>query len=214
VLFSHWLVPDRVVTIPELYIILTYLLRSSTIKPREHTTFQCHSKLIANSFYRRGELARRLAIFYAAQSIASAFGGLLAFGVFQIKGGALDDWRYLFLIEGLATVCFSCFAFWYLPYSAAKCSFLNEEEKALAFLRMQVDSSSVVDEKFNLRDAIKIFKHPTSWIILGTFPKFLPLSHPSTSSFPPPHTRKPLLTAQASKSASVSPSNLSLSSSP
>lgn len=43
------------------------------------------------SFYRRGELARRLALFYAAQSIASAFSSLLAFGVFQIKTGSLAD---------------------------------------------------------------------------------------------------------------------------
>ena len=56
--------------------------------------------LIRSSFYRRGELARRLALFYAAQSIASAFSGLLAFGVFQIKTGSLADWRYLFIIEG------------------------------------------------------------------------------------------------------------------
>lgn len=49
------------------------------------------------TFYRRGELARRLAIFYAASSIASAFGGLLAFGVFQIEGGSIANWRYLFV---------------------------------------------------------------------------------------------------------------------
>lgn len=52
------------------------------------------------TFYRRGELARRLAIFYAASSIASAFGGLLSYGVFQINSGGLADWRYLFVIEG------------------------------------------------------------------------------------------------------------------
>ena len=119
------------------------------------------------TFYRRGELARRLALFYAAQSIASAFGGLLAFGVFQIKTGHLADWRYLFVIEGCCTILFSCFAFWYLPYNAARAKFLTEDEKKLAFFRMQVDSSSVVDEKFVLKDALKIFKHPTSWIILG-----------------------------------------------
>jgi MFS family permease len=119
------------------------------------------------TFYRRGELARRLALFYAAQSIASAFGGLLAFGVFHIHTGSLANWRYLFLIEGCCTVLFSCFAFWYLPYSAARASFLTEDEKKLAFYRMQVDSSSVVNEPFVLKEALKIFKHPTSWIILG-----------------------------------------------
>ncbi|KAK4931866.1 hypothetical protein LTR66_016010 [Elasticomyces elasticus] len=119
------------------------------------------------SFYRRGELARRLAIFYAASSIASAFGGLLAFGVFQIKTGRLEDWRYLFLIEGCSTVFVSAFAFWYLPKSAAEANFLTADEKRLAFYRMQVDSSSKVQEKFVFRDAIKILKHPTSWMILA-----------------------------------------------
>lgn len=32
---------------------------------------------------------------------------------------------------------------------------------------MQQDSSSVVDEKFNLKESLKIFKHWTSWAILG-----------------------------------------------
>jgi len=121
------------------------------------------------TFYRRGELARRLALFYAAQSIASAFGGLLAYGVFQIPDGPgkLANWRYLFVIEGSCSMAFAFFAFWYLPHSAAKARFLNEDEKRLAFYRMQLDSSAVVDVKFDLRDALTILKHPTSWIILG-----------------------------------------------
>ncbi|THC94331.1 hypothetical protein EYZ11_006207 [Aspergillus tanneri] len=119
------------------------------------------------TFYRRGEMARRLAIFYAAQSIASAFSGLLAFGVFRIKSGSLTPWRYLFLIEGAGTIVFAIFAIWYLPRSASEASFLTPSEKALAYERMQLDSSSVVNEKLNIREAFTIFKHPTSWMILG-----------------------------------------------
>ncbi|KAK3331513.1 MFS transporter [Apodospora peruviana] len=118
-------------------------------------------------FYRRGELARRLAIFYAAQSIASAFGGLLSFGVFQIKGGALEPWRYLFIIEGGCTILFSFFAFWYLPKSAAEAHFLSADQKKIAFQRIQLDSSSVVNEKLNIRESLTILKEPTSWIILA-----------------------------------------------
>lgn len=55
------------------------------------------------TFYRRGELARRLALFYAASNIANAFSGLLAFGVFHIHSH-IEGWRYLFIIEGAATV--------------------------------------------------------------------------------------------------------------
>ena len=119
------------------------------------------------TFYRRGELARRLAIFYAASNIANAFSGLLAFGVFRIHSGSLANWRYLFVIEGSLSILFSIFALWYLPFNASQAKFLNEKEKQLAFYRIQVDSSSIVNEELSIRDALKIFKHPTSWIILG-----------------------------------------------
>jgi len=119
------------------------------------------------TFYRRGELARRLAIFYAASNIANAFSGLLSVGVFQITNTSLTPWRYLFLIEGLLTVFFSFFVFFYLPQSAATAKFLNEEEKKLAFHRIQVDSSSTVNEKFNLRDSLKIFQQPSAYAFLA-----------------------------------------------
>ncbi|KAL8874032.1 MAG: hypothetical protein Q9174_000572 [Haloplaca sp. 1 TL-2023] len=79
----------------------------------------------------------------------------------------MADWRYLFLIEGCCTILFSCFAFFYLPHSAATAKFLSPGEKHLAYYRMQIDSSSVVNEKFNLRESFKIFKEWTSWLILA-----------------------------------------------
>jgi hypothetical protein len=119
------------------------------------------------TFYRRGELARRLAIFYAASNIANAFSGLLAFGVFRIKNTHLYSWRYLFLIEGSCTFLFSIFAFFYLPANAASARFLNESEKQLAFHRIQTDSSSTVNEKFDLKDSLKIFRQPTTYAFLA-----------------------------------------------
>jgi MFS family permease len=119
------------------------------------------------TFYRRAELARRLALFYAASNIANAFSGLIAFGVFQIENTPMPQWRYLFIIEGAVTVSFSFFAFWYLPRSASEAKFLSPDEKALAFHRIQVDSSAVVNEKFNLRDALGIFRHPSTYCFLA-----------------------------------------------
>jgi MFS family permease len=118
------------------------------------------------TFYRRGELARRLALFYAASNIANAFSGLLAFGVFHINSN-LESWRYLFIIEGSLTVLFSFFTYWYLPKSAYEASFLNEEEKRLAYTRIQIDSSSVVGEEFKLKDALEIFKLPSTYGFLA-----------------------------------------------
>lgn len=118
-------------------------------------------------FYRRGELARRLAIFYAAQSTANAFSGLLSFGVFQIRGGSIAAWRYLFVVEGSATIIVSIFAYWYLPRSVTEARFLNSEEREIATHRIQVDSSSVVNEEFKLGRAVAIFKQPTTWVFLA-----------------------------------------------
>ncbi|KAF2786439.1 MFS general substrate transporter [Melanomma pulvis-pyrius CBS 109.77] len=118
------------------------------------------------TFYRRGELARRLAIFYAASNIANAFSGLLAFGVFHIESH-IEGWRYLFIIEGSFTILFSFVAYWWLPKNAHEAKFLNEDERRLAFTRIQIDSSSVVGEEFNLKEALKIFKMPVAYGFLA-----------------------------------------------
>lgn len=60
----------------------------------------------------------------------------------------------------------SVIAFVFLPRSAAKARFLNEEEKKLAFYRIQVDSSAIVEEPFRFKEAVEVLKHWTSWLIL------------------------------------------------
>lgn len=55
----------------------------------------------------------------------------------------------------------------YLPRSTDRAKFLNEEEKALAFKRIQTDSSAIVNETLVIRDAIKVFKMPQAWVWLG-----------------------------------------------
>ena len=58
------------------------------------------------SFYTRGELARRLALWYSAAAFSGAFSGLLAYGVFHIQSSRLGGWQILFLLEGgLTIVC-------------------------------------------------------------------------------------------------------------
>ena len=59
------------------------------------------------------------------------------------------------------------FAFFYLSKSAAEASFLTEEEREIAFQRIQQDSSSIVNEPFDLKDALKIFTLPAAYAWLG-----------------------------------------------
>lgn len=44
-------------------------------------------------------------MFFSAASIAGAFSGLLAFAIAKMDGiGNLEGWRWIFILEGLATV--------------------------------------------------------------------------------------------------------------
>lgn len=119
-------------------------------------------------FYRRHELARRLAIFYAAANIANAFSGLLSFGVFQINNPHLHGWQILFLVEGSCTVVFAVVAYMFLPRSVETAKFFTEEERACAIERVSTDSSAAAGETIVFKDAIKVFKHPVAlgWMLV------------------------------------------------
>lgn len=55
-------------------------------------------------WYKTKELATRLAYFWGVQSFASAFSGLISFGVFRMAGiGGLEGWKWLFLLDGILT---------------------------------------------------------------------------------------------------------------
>ncbi|KAL2818818.1 putative MFS transporter [Aspergillus cavernicola] len=56
-------------------------------------------------WYMPKELSTRIAIFYCASALSGAFSGLLAAGIAQMDGvGGQEGWRWIFLLEGIATV--------------------------------------------------------------------------------------------------------------
>lgn len=62
-------------------------------------------------WYKSNELATRLAWFWGIQSLASAFSGVISFGIFRMSGIAnLYGWKWLFLIDGLMTHVVGFFA--------------------------------------------------------------------------------------------------------
>ncbi|RCI16799.1 hypothetical protein L249_2539 [Ophiocordyceps polyrhachis-furcata BCC 54312] len=126
------------------------------------------------TFYRRAELARRLAVLYAASNLANGFSGLLAFAIFRLPDKGLlllYPWRYLFLIEGAASVLLAIVAFFLLPRKVVEARFLNEEERALASRRIRLDSSADDDEtrrRRPLSDALRVFlAHPSALAFLA-----------------------------------------------
>ncbi|KAJ7487569.1 major facilitator superfamily domain-containing protein [Mycena galericulata] len=117
-----------------------------------------------STFYKRNELASRVGLFYAAASIAGAFSGLIAYGVFHIHNSKYYSWQFLFWVEGAATIVFAIIAWFWLPRSPATWSFLTARQKEIARSRILADSSVVIDEATNVADAFRPFKSILYWI--------------------------------------------------
>ncbi|KXN90243.1 hypothetical protein AN958_04034 [Leucoagaricus sp. SymC.cos] len=96
--------------------------------------------LYLSTIYKRHELQLRVGIFYASASLSGAFGGLLASAIIQMDGvGGLSGWRWIFILEGIATVLAGLFAAYVLPADLASAPFLTEEERDFAVRRFRSD---------------------------------------------------------------------------
>ncbi|KAI6402320.1 hypothetical protein MCOR23_004002 [Pyricularia oryzae] len=103
--------------------------------------------LLLSSWYKKEEQSKRFAVYISAAILSGAFGGLLAGSITSGLDGAhgVRGWRWLFLVEGSATIGFAVIALWILPDFPATTSVrkFSEAEKALAMLRLQNDNQQI-----------------------------------------------------------------------
>ncbi|WWD16921.1 hypothetical protein CI109_101353 [Kwoniella shandongensis] len=94
--------------------------------------------LLMSCWYKPAELSKRIAAFYTASLVSGAFGGLLAGGLIEgLEGvGNTRGWKWLFIIEGLATVVIACFAYFVLPNYPTTTKWLSADEQRLAVARL------------------------------------------------------------------------------
>ncbi|ORY94142.1 major facilitator superfamily domain-containing protein [Syncephalastrum racemosum] len=106
-------------------------------------------------WYKTAELATRLAWFWGVQSFASAFSGLISFGVFRLAGVAnLEGWKWLFLLDGIFTHIIAFIAFFFLPASPSKTAggvrgrkgWFTEREIHIAVTRLIRDDLSKTEQ--------------------------------------------------------------------
>lgn len=100
--------------------------------------------LYLSTIYKRHELQLRVGIFYASASLSGAFGGLLATAITRMEGvGGLSGWRWIFILEGIATVILSIVSAVFLPANLESAKFLTEEERTFATRRFRMDESMI-----------------------------------------------------------------------
>ncbi|KAF9986482.1 hypothetical protein BGZ75_001785 [Mortierella antarctica] len=135
------------------------------------------------TYYKRGEMATRLSIFWSTLAVANSVAGVLAYGILHMRGVAGHaGWRWLFLFEGLGTVLIGLLSFFLLPEGPTATKgglrfggYLTERQEQIAITRLIRDdptkagdtSKSVVSKK----DLFKALTSPKVWpnILIGFF---------------------------------------------
>lgn len=91
---------------------------------------------IVTSWYSPHEVGARIALFFTSSALAGAFSGLLAYAIAKMDGVAgYQGWRWIFLLEGIASVVVGVACFFILIDSPETSSWLTDEEKQYLRLR-------------------------------------------------------------------------------
>ncbi|KAI5459078.1 major facilitator superfamily domain-containing protein [Mariannaea sp. PMI_226] len=128
-------------------------------------------------WYKRRERQYRISLFFSAASLAGAFGGILAYGIGKMAGVVWDNgWRWIFILEGIATVVIAVGAYWFIEDYPAGSKFLTKAERELIQERLAADSDSTHDEKFSWHAVVEALRDPNCWLYgLGFHTMSLPL---------------------------------------
>ncbi|OBT44447.1 hypothetical protein VE00_05944 [Pseudogymnoascus sp. WSF 3629] len=118
---------------------------------------------LISMYYERYELQWRLSLFFSASIIAGAFGGLLAYGLVKMDGlGGYEGFRWIFIIEGLATAVIGALSkFWIVDWPETA-KFLTDEERAMLIRKLAVD---VGDARMDRLDSKSIKRTLLDWKI-------------------------------------------------
>lgn len=118
--------------------------------------------LMLSSWYKKEEQSKRFAVYISAAILWGAFGGLLGGAITSGMDGmhGMAGWRWLFAIEGAATVGFSLIALFILPDFPATTSKrkFSEAERRLAVRRLLHDDQQIRNDDEPKMGAWQAFK--------------------------------------------------------
>ncbi|KAL8283673.1 hypothetical protein RQP46_005468 [Phenoliferia psychrophenolica] len=107
------------------------------------------SVVLMSMYVRRFDLQKRIAVFFAMISLAGAFAGLLAYAITKDLSGkhGYEGWRWIFLIEGGATIGVALATCWILPRSPATAFWLSAPQRAALLAGLQDDNTAYIEAK-------------------------------------------------------------------
>ncbi|RJE25139.1 Major Facilitator Superfamily [Aspergillus sclerotialis] len=98
--------------------------------------------LILSSWYKKEEQAKRFTIFYSAAVLSGAFGGIIAGAITSSLDGRLGiaGWRWLFIVEGAATIACAILGALVLPDFPATSKRFSPRQRQVAVERLTMDN--------------------------------------------------------------------------
>ena len=86
------------------------------------------------------------------------FGGLLASAIAKMDGMRhLSSWRWIFILEGIATILIGLVSFFTVPDFPADSHWLTSDEKALMAARSQAFEAG--KDTVTVKEVVKFFSH-------------------------------------------------------
>lgn len=110
--------------------------------------------LITVMWYTRREQPLRIGLWYTANGLGIALGGLLGYAIGHIRG-ALASWRYEFIIIGALCCTWGIVIAIFMPDSPVTAKFLNDREKRIAVERLKSNQTGIENKHLKVRTCSK-----------------------------------------------------------
>lgn len=137
----------------------------------ESGMFPCLA-LYLSTFYQPTEQALRISYLFVAAALSGSFGGLFAYALLKMDGIAgLEGWRWLFIIEGIASVAIALLVYMVLPDNFENAKFLNEDDKKLMRIRAEINARYNGKPDFNWHDVKLAVQDPK--LYMSSFNQFM-----------------------------------------
>ncbi|KAJ4293275.1 High-affinity nicotinic acid transporter [Kalmusia sp. IMI 367209] len=122
-----------------------------------YIAFEIPANIVLKKFKPHVFTQRRFSFFLCGATLAGAFGGLLATAIGHMNGvRGYNAWRWIFIIEGLATCVLSVLAYFVVTDFPEDAKWLSEAERALAIRRLaEEQGESHLDEKVGFSSVLQ-----------------------------------------------------------